>query len=509
MNRRRIIGLILLACIVILLAIRGCLPSHRAAEPAPPPPRDVFDSTKPFVLRVISGNANDAGHEAGHDTWLARELKSLLSLAGLQIAASRPDAPTRLFELQVLYSGTAAELRLIAPDQVVERQESIAFTDASRLQVTKELLRHLLNVVGHASNRNVELALDFEPANFDALTEAMDEIEGANSRGFTDVGDKVSHAQAVTKLERIARLHPRNPRALGALALAYLSVGGPDHQSLLDLAEKTAQRSLSLNQQFADSHAALGLVAFRRNQWTSARESLDRAIKVDPNSLPALEGLACVLANAGQLRQASAYAKRTLALHRENVGARDCLSYSQPLQPQDATQTSAQKSAAAMVAATVAMLGDDYSSARKLLSAATSASAMRAWGESLLDAAQHPAHISVALQKVTEAALEDRIDSTQVLLSGAALKNSDFVFNRITRLRVEQEPEPVRIVWLPQAAFLRKHPRFERIVSDAELPAYWHEYGRPDICNSEPTVYGCSESSSTHPSSSRQSSSPR
>ncbi|HEU4600823.1 MAG TPA: tetratricopeptide repeat protein [Steroidobacteraceae bacterium] len=505
MNRRRIIGLVLLACIVILLAIRGCLPSHRAPEPAPPPPREVFDSTKPFVLRVISGNANDAGHEA----WLTRELNSLLSLAGLQIAASQPIAPTRLFELQVLYSRTAAELKLIAPDQVVEHQESISFTDASRLQVTQELLRHLLKVVGHASNRNVELALDFEPAHFDALTESIDEIEGANSRGFTDVGDKVSHAQAVTKLERIVRLHPRNPRALGALALGYLSVGGPDHQSLLDLAEKTAQRSLSLNQQFADSHAALGLVAFRRNQWTSARESLDRALKLEPNSLPALEGLACVLANAGQLGQAAVYAKRTLTLHRENVGARDCLSYAQPLQPQDATQTSAQKSAAAMVAATVAMLGNDYSSARELLSAATSASAMRSWGESLLDAAQHPTHISIALQRVTEAALEDHIDSTQVLLSGVALQNSDFVFNRITRLRVDQEPEPLRILWLPQAAFLRKHSRFERIVSDAELPAYWHEYGRPDICNREPTVYGCSELPPPHPPRSRQSSSPR
>jgi hypothetical protein len=123
---------------------------------------------------------------------------------------------------------------------------------------------------------------------------------------------------------------------------------------------------------------------------------------------------------------------------------------------------------------------------------------MRAWGEPLLDAAQHPAHVSNALQRITEAAAEHQIEDSQVLLAALALRKSDFVFNRLARLRAEHEPEPTRILWLPGGAFLRAHSRFERMVAESGLPAYWHEYGRPDICKIEPTIYGCSELGKTN-----------
>jgi hypothetical protein len=376
---------------------------------------------------------------------------------------------------------------------MIERTEAISFPETSRISIVKKLTNGLLAFVGSKSNANVELALDFDAASFDALTEAMDEISGPNSRGFTEVGDKLTHAASVSKLERVAKQHAKNPRALSALALGYLSVGGPDHQSLLDLAEERAQQALSLNQKFSDVHAALGIAALRRNQWVSARESLDRALALNPNSLPTLEGLACIFADVGQLRQAAEFAQRALALHPQNVGAQDCLSYTGSITTRFESLTVTQKANAALVAATVALLNKDYAQARDLLTNGLREPAMRSWGESLLDAAQHPAHVSRALQSITEAALEHQIESSQVLLAGLALRKSDFVFNRLARLRAEHEPDPTRILWLMQADFLRTQSRFERVVTEAELPAYWHEYGRPDVCKAEPTVYGCGE----------------
>lgn len=487
MNRRRLIGLILLACIALLLVIRGCLPSHRTEEPPPPPPREVFDKSKPFIL-VVAGSESEKTNPA----WLARELNTLSSLAGLHIAA-QPDAAARLFQIRIVYSSTSASLKLIAPDQLVEREHTVPFADTSRLQTTKDLFNQLLAFVGSRSNAKVDSALDFDPASFDALTEALDDIMGADSRGFTEVGDKLTHAASVAKLERIAKRHGRNPHALSALALGYLSVGGPDHQSLLDLAEQRAQQALSIDQGVADAHAALGLAALRRNQWVGARESLDRALSLNPNSLPALEGLACVFADVGQLRQAADYAQRALALHPQNVGAQDCLNYSQAAMPKLESLTPTQKANAALVAATIALLDKDHARARDWLTKGLRESAMRSWGEALLDAAQHPAHVSRALQSITEAALEHQMESTQVLLAGLALRKSDFVFNRLSRLRTEHEPDPTRILWLAQADFLRSQSRFEHVVTEAGLPAYWHEYGRPDACKSEPSVYGCGE----------------
>jgi hypothetical protein len=280
---------------------------------------------------------------------------------------------------------------------------------------------------------------------------------------------------------------------LSALALGYLSVGGPDHQSLLDLAEQTAQQALSLSQNFADAHAALGLAALRRNQWIAARESLDRAVTLNPNSIAALEGLACMFADTGQLEEAADNARRALALHPQNVGASVCLGFAKLSAAQSESLTRVQKAKVAVIAATLAMLTKDFVHARELLSKGLPPASMKNWGEPLLDAAQHPAHVSSALQNITQAALEQQIASTDVLLAGTALRKSDFVFNRLARLHAEHEPEPTRILWLPPADFLRSSSRFERVVTEAGLTAYWREYGRPDICKVEPTIYGCGE----------------
>jgi tetratricopeptide (TPR) repeat protein len=484
MNRRRIVGLLLLACIAVLLVIRGCLPSTRAPETPPAPPRPAFDPTKAFAFAVMSTDRQNV-------RWLERELNSLLSLAGLPVAPKHADA--RGFQVQMLYGSTRAELKLIAPDRLVDRRQSLQLTATSRLQIAQELLHGLLTFIGTKSNSDVDTALDFDPAAFEALMQAMDELLGDEARGFTDVGDKVTHAAAIAKLESIAQQHANNPRALGALALGYLSVGGPDHQSLLDLAEQTAQRALTISQSFADTHAALGLVAFRRNQWVSARESFDRALKSNANDLPALEGLACSFANTGQMKQAKIYGERALALQPQNIGAHDCLRHAEiSSNTNDARPLKGeQKLNAAVLGATVAILSQDPATAHQLLSSVLSHAEMKSWGAPLLDAAQTPAHISSALRNITEAALDGRIGNSHVLLAGIALRKSDFVFNRLARMRADHEPEPLRVLWLPQASFLRKSPRFEHVVSEADLPGYWHEYGRPDICNREPTVYGC------------------
>ena len=50
---------------------------------------------------------------------------------------------------------------------------------------------------------------------------------------------------------------------------------------------------------------------------------------------------------------------------------------------------------------------------------------------------------------------------------------------------------PLRVLWMPQTAFLRHHARFEQIVGAAGLPSFWQEYGTPDTCTADPKTYGC------------------
>jgi hypothetical protein len=126
-----------------------------------------------------------------------------------------------------------------------------------------------------------------------------------------------------------------------------------------------------------------------------------------------------------------------------------------------------------------------------VLRASSSDEDFREWAEPLLQAAAERARIPDALQSVTRAASDGHIDATTEILCGAALRRAEFVFNRMARLQREREPVPLRMLWMPQTAFLRRHARFEQIVGAAGLPAFWEEHGPPDACQEEPKMYGC------------------
>jgi hypothetical protein len=182
--------------------------------------------------------------------------------------------------------------------------------------------------------------------------------------------------------------------------------------------------------------------------------------------------------------------EHAIQLQSRNVGARECLAYldagaSQPIAA-DKPPTQV-----ARVQALTAILAGDVDTARRLLRGTSSDEDFREWAEPLLQAATDRARIPDALQSITRAASDGRIDATTEILCGTALRRAEFVFNRMTRLQRDHEPVPLRMLWMPQTAFLRRHARFEQIVGTAGLPAFWQEYGPPDACKAEPQIYGC------------------
>jgi hypothetical protein len=148
-------------------------------------------------------------------------------------------------------------------------------------------------------------------------------------------------------------------------------------------------------------------------------------------------------------------------------------------------------STVARVQALAAILGGDVEAARRALRGSSSDEDFREWAEPLLQAATDRARVPDALQSITRAANDGRIDAATEILCGAALRRAEFVFNRMARLQREREPVPLRMLWMPQTAFLRHHARFEQIVGTAGLPAFWQEYGTPDTCATDPKTYGC------------------
>jgi Tfp pilus assembly protein PilF len=486
MNRWRILGLVVLALLAASLLAWWLRPAPPPPPPPQPPAREVFHSSKPLRIEVASKRP------PAQTTWLDYELRHLLNRGRMRVAAVDDVADAFTLRVSLDADTDDAKLALVAPDGVVERQEQVQLPREPRLATISALAERLPQFLNaQAGSASWAALIGTDDANaYDVYVSDALELLGPHGQGLTRPGAS-PNARMVDRLETLARHQPRFTRARAALAIAYLSLGGQDQASLAQLAKATAERALAADDEVAEAHAALGLVHLRRGDWTAAREQFDRAIALDANSAAALEGSGCLLVDAGRYEAARPLIAHAVQLQSRNVGARECLAYLDAGAGKVVEGDDKQPSEVARVQALAAILASDAATARRVLQASTSDADFREWAEPLLQAAADRARIPDALQSVTRAASDGRIDATTEILCGAALRRAEFVFNRMARLQREREPTPLRMLWMPQTAFLRRHARFEHIIATAGLPAFWQEYGPPDACQADPGIYGC------------------
>ncbi len=486
MNWWRIVGLVVLALLAASLLAWWLKP----APPPPPPPqlpaREVFHSSKPLRIEVASSRP------AAEIAWLNYELRHLLNRGRMRVAAVDDLAGAFTLRISFESDGDGATVALLAPDGVVDREEKLQLPREPRLATLSALAARLPQFLGaQAGSASWATLIGTEDANaYDVYVADALELLGPNGQGITRPGAS-PNARVVERLEALARHQPRFSRARAALAISYLSLGGQDQTSLTQLAKTSAERALAADDEIAEAHAALGVVHMRRGDWTAAREQFDRALALDANSAAALEGSGCLLLDAGRYEAARPLIEHAVQLQPRNVGARECLAYLDAGAGKVIAVEDKQPSEVARVQALAAILASDPATASQVLRAASSDEDFREWAEPLLQAAADRSRVPDALQSVTRAASDERIDATTEILCGAALRRAEFVFNRMARLQREREPVPLRMLWMPQTAFLRRHARFEQVVGTAGLPAFWQEYGPPDACEADPRIYGC------------------
>lgn len=486
MNRWRIVGLVVIAVLAASLLVWWLRPAPAPVPTPQPPTREVFHSSRPLRVEVASARP------PAETAWLDYELRHLLNRGRMRVAAT--DDIGNAFTLRVSLDKDAsnATLALVAPDGVVERQEQVKLPHEQRLETIGALAQRLPQFLGAQGGKSdwKELIGTQDANAYDAyLNDALD-LLGPGGQGLTTPGAQ-SGNRTVERLEMLARQQPRFARVRAALAIAYLSLGGQDQSSLAQLAKTTAERALTADDEIAEGHAALGLVHMRRGDWTAARERFDRALALDANSAAALEGSGCLLVDAGRYAAARPLIEHAVKLQPRNVGARECLAYLDAGANTSGPNDEQSPGPVARVAALASILGNDVEAARRDLRGSTSDEDFREWAEPLLQAATDRVRVPAALQSITRAASDGRIDATTEILCGAALRRAEFVFNRMARLQRERKPVPLRMLWMPQTAFLRRHARFEQIVSTSGLPAFWQEYGVPDACSADPKTYGC------------------
>lgn len=509
MKQWRIAGLILVAALAAWLLLRSYTPEEEPVAVAPVPMREAFHASKPLRVQITSADSDPA--------WLARELRYLLIRGKMRVAPIGPQMDAgpgaqKAFTLRIELPGkpqTAAKLALLAPDGVIERETGVDFGNGdkalSQIAIVQAFAKELPAFLdaAHSSADWASFIGTDDAVAYDSFVRSSNELLGASGRGFTQPS-AADNSPTVERLESLTRRHRGFVRAWSLLSLGYLSLGGEDEASLTQIAESTAERALALDPALADAQSALGLVRLRRGEWVAATEHFDAALALDANEIPALEGFACLLMDVGHAAAALPIAQRAVALQAGSVGANECLAFAQlatgtstPRAPDELDTNGPDGKAAhqplevARVKALGALLSGDPAAARQALRDTSNTTNAAVWTEPLLQAATNRRKTSEALRAITRAASDRIIDPVTEVVCGAALRQSDFVFNRMLRLHKQNESVPLRILWLPQTSFLRKHARFEEIVSAEGLVPFWQDHGLPDICNVEPALYGC------------------
>jgi len=481
MNKWRVAGLLVVAALAAVLILRSCGPA-KEVKTTPAPAREVFHASKPLRI-AIKADAADAA-------WLNRELRNLLLRGKMRLASTA--MPTTAFTLQVEQKGKAqAGLTLIAPDGVVERSATIELRPDSRLATLQSFARQLPAFLQatHGSTDWMSFPGTQDADTYEDFLRSADELFASTGAGFTQP-PTATQSPAFDRLEALTRKQATFTRAQALLAIAYLSLGGKDEASLTQLAESTAQRALAADAVLPDAQGALGLASLRRGEWLTAMEHFDAALALDADTLSALEGSACMQMDVGHAAAALPLAVRAVALQPGNVGANECLAYAQLAAKQDPA-SGRSIAAAARVQALAAILSGNIDVAQNALRNADHAPQSRDWIEPLLRAAADKHKTSDALQAITLAASDKAIDAETEILAGTALRQSEFVFNRMLRLYKQKQSVPLRILWLPQTNFLRRHARFEQVIAAEGLLPFWQEHGTPDVCAGEPGLYGC------------------
>lgn len=128
----------------------------------------------------------------------------------------------------------------------------------------------------------------------------------------------------IVRLERAVELDPEYAQAWAALATAHANLRwffydrSPER---VEAARRAAETALSLAPEIAESHVAMGEYYYHALlAYPPAVEAYERALRIDPSSTIALQGLAAVRRRQGRMVEAYELFERQLQLDPRNAG---------------------------------------------------------------------------------------------------------------------------------------------------------------------------------------------
>jgi len=287
------------------------------------------------------------------DTWpcvLILPLKNLTGNSGKEhlgigFAAELAVELARIQEIKVLYpiedqmqSGSTNKCRFVLGGSIYDTGSGIKITvhltdmktgqqiwgdthsspiEAQEILAFKEQLVYIIatKIAGEYGVIPKTMALDFRrrpPVEFSTYDAILRYYE------FDHTSSPDSFAQALESLSRAAKIEPDCGQVWTMLAQLYANIYSLDYPGFEDPLEKAIEFAQMGVQICPDNQRALAvqaLVRFFSNELASALIEIERAIKLNPNSLLVMDGLGYIMALCGEWERGTQLIKRVIRLN--------------------------------------------------------------------------------------------------------------------------------------------------------------------------------------------------
>jgi TolB-like protein/tetratricopeptide (TPR) repeat protein len=294
---------------------------------------------------------------------------------------------------------------------------------------------------------------------------------------------------------------PDFARAYAGLAAAYVVMpgyAGEDRGPWYEKATTAAQQALARDPTLAEAHSVLALIAYTETRWTDAEAGFFFATSLDANDPTTRHWYSMLLRDTGRLQLALEEARRALALDPTSPALNVNLAQSymalgyddQALHYRQAADELGSQSSEGpdIVRMMAAIRTGDPASLRTTLEAKS---------------AEEPLPPELVDAVVTVAADRSRWPELERVLATEAIAEADesdwfAIYALLDRpekaLEIALEsPDEIDfgILWMPEAAVLRRLPGFVTLAERAELLDYWKQYGWPDDCRPVGDTFQC------------------
>jgi TolB-like protein/Tfp pilus assembly protein PilF len=297
--------------------------------------------------------------------------------------------------------------------------------------------------------------------------------------------------RSIELLNQALALDPEFARAYSGLAAAYVVLPGYSGESVAAMNEKAAaaaRQALARDPNLAEAHAVLAEIDSTEGRWADAEAGFFFATSLDPNDPSSRQWYSLLLRRTGRLQAALEQAQVALELDPTspviNANMADtylALGYDEKALAYRKTALDLGLDASqndGSVEQIVALRAGD---------GATVAEFLRSLPEE--------ARPSDAFIDALAAVIEDRdnwpqleqVLKTEELPADAGFKLNvmlDRPQNAMDIVLALDDPGDldVGMIWMPEAAALRRLPGFGQLVQDTGLLDYWKQYGWPDDC---------------------------